>query len=67
MSVYSTHPKNKAELQKQLNLLGDILEEHVEQALTFESVDPRSLMLAKDNLLMGFMWFKRGLENPDKF
>ena len=67
MSVYSSQPKNKQELEKQLTLLGDILEEHIEQAMTFESADPRSLQLAKNNLQMGFMWFRRGLENSDKF
>lgn len=67
MSVYSSRVKNKQELQKQLDLLGDILEEHVETAATFDSVDPRSLSLAKSNLQMGFMWFRRGLENPDRF
>lgn len=67
MSVYSTKARSKQELQKRLDLLGGILEEHVENANTFDSIDPRCLALAKDNLQMGFMWFRRALENSHSF
>ena len=67
MSVYSSQPKNKQELQKQLDLLAEILEEHIENAMTFDNADVRSLEVAKVSFFTGFMWFSRALENPDKF
>ena len=67
MSVYSTHPKNKLELDKQLDLLGDILEEHIETAMNFQDADKRALNVAKTSLQTGFMWFKKGLKNDTVF
>lgn len=63
MSIYSTQPKSKDELKKQLDFMLDILEEHIETAGQFEDTDARCLEIAKTELQTGFMWFKRGLTN----
>ena len=67
MSIYATPPKNKEDFNRRLRLLADILQEHVDQAMKFENVDTDSLIAAKFSLQNGFMWFRRGLENPDDF
>lgn len=68
MSVYtSTPPKNKKELEKQITLLCEILEENIEHAMTFESVDKQALTAAKFTLQTGFMWFHKGLKNQNEF
>ena len=67
MSVYSTPPKNKEDFDRRLRLLADILEEHIERAMIFESVDKEALIAAKLSLQTGFMWFQRGLDNSEQF
>lgn len=67
MSVYSTQPKTKEEMERQLRLIGDILEEHLVKAEQFESVDKESLVFAKASLQTGFLWFRKALENDNMF
>ena len=67
MTILSITPKTKQELEEQISLLSEMLEEHIEIAQSFESVDKRGLGIAKTNLQTGFMWFLRALENDEKF
>lgn len=67
MSVYSSQPKDKEQLAKQLALLGDVLEEHLETAENFETVDKDALVHARANLKTGFLWFRQALKNDHAF
>lgn len=67
MSVYTTQPKTKKDMERQLRLIGDILEEHLDKAHTFESVDKEALVFAKASLQTGLMWFRKGLANDGTF
>ena len=67
MNILTPTPDNSKDLLKQVNYLAEIIEEHIENARGFQDVDNRALAIARQELQTGFMWLRRGLENPKDF
>ena len=67
MNILTPTPDNPKDLLKQINYLAEIVEEHIENAKDFQDVDQRALAVARQELQTGFMWLRRGLENPTEF